>query len=295
MPYECCSHPLGLLIASSAAIFRKRATHTGGECCHATAFRFAIDASNCDEARAVIGEAIALARKEQLATTALAAARGNDDVPSGRPARGVARLVPMSQFGDAVAPRATRLVCVLSLLLFGGCAQNLPSAPPPAQPPAPPPAEESADASQPEPEPEFEEPMAVVLGDKPLPVAQGALERIDCLTGDDDEHARVAIEARGSQVTSLAYYSRWRFQTCSIALDPRDQKARWRRTVDGATRIQTPYGSFLIRSDRDAYIIEFRNVQRMKYCGMYGRISGEMTIKRRTAPPVCSAVGILNR
>jgi len=142
--------------------------------------------------------------------------------------------------------------------------------------------------------PPIEDPMTVYRTDKPLPLAKGDLERIDCLSGTEDLHARMALEARGGQVTSFSYYSRWNFRTCSISLDQRNPQVRWRLTEDGATRVQTPHGSFLIRADAENYRFEFRNVERMKFCGMYGRTNGEMVIKRRSAPPQCEAWGILD-
>lgn len=143
--------------------------------------------------------------------------------------------------------------------------------------------------------PPIEDPMTVHRTDQPLLLAKGELERIDCLSGTEDLHARMALEARGGQVTNFAYYSRWNFRTCSISLDQRNPQVRWRLTEDGATRVQTPHGSFLIRADAEHYRFEFRNVERMKFCGMYGRISGEMVIKRRSEPPQCEAWGILDR
>ena len=94
---------------------------------------------------------------------------------------------------------------------------------------------------------------------------------------------------------SFAYYSRWQFYTCSIYLDQRDPKTRWRRTADGATRVQTPQGSFVIHADPESYVFEFQNVQRAKFCGMYGSINGTMTILRNTWPPRCTVGGILER
>ena len=139
------------------------------------------------------------------------------------------------------------------------------------------------------------DPMAEVSGDKPLPVAKGGIEQIDCLNGEERLHARLALEARGGQVTSFAYYSRWQFLTCSIYLDLLDPKVRWRRTAEGATRVQTPQGSFVIHTDPDSYVFEFQNVQRAKFCGMYGAINGTMTILRNTSPPRCMVAGILDR
>jgi len=173
------------------------------------------------------------------------------------------------------------------LLMLAGCAQVRP----PAAITTTPPLDAAIDVPE---EAPIEDPMTVHRTDKPLPLAKGKLERIDCLSGKEDLHARMALEARGGQVTNFAYYSRWSFKTCSIHLDQRDAKIRWRRTDDGATRVQTPHGSFLIRADADSYRFEFHNVERMKFCGMYGRMSGEMVIKRRSDPPRCEAQGILD-
>lgn len=186
---------------------------------------------------------------------------------------------------------------LLGLTILAGCAQLRPLGPaaPTPQPDA------AAGIQVPDETPieapvevPIEDPMTVHRTDKPLPLAKGKLERIDCLSGKETLHARMALEARGGQVTNFAYYSRWSFKTCSISLDQRDGKVRWRRTEDGATRVQTPHGSFLIRADADSYRFEFRNVERMKFCGMYGRMSGEMVIKRHSDPPRCEARGILD-
>lgn len=139
------------------------------------------------------------------------------------------------------------------------------------------------------------DPMAEMKDDKPLTLAKGPVEQIDCLSGQERLHARMALEARGGQVTSFAYYSRWQFYTCSIYLDHLDSKTRWRKTADGATRVQTPQGSFVIHADPEAYVFEFQNVERAKHCGMYGAINGTMTILRNTVPPRCTVAGILDR
>lgn len=187
---------------------------------------------------------------------------------------------------------------LIAAVLISGCAQvrlpgipgqpGLPGLPAPQPPDTPPPPEASL------PEPFVEDPMAVFAGDKPPPLAKGAVERIDCLSGKEDLHARIAIEARGGQVLGFAYYSRWRFQTCSIHLQQQDPLVRWRLTEDGATRVQTPHGSFLIRADAENYSFEFLNVERMRFCGMYGRISGIMVVKRKAEPPQCTTNGVLD-
>ena len=186
----------------------------------------------------------------------------------------------------------------MTLLMLAGCTPM--RQPTPTVPPADRTPEISTDAPLEAPSTQgqiampIEDPMAAHRGDRALPRTLGKVERIDCRSGEDDLQARIAFEARGDQVVNFAYYSRWSFQTCSISLDQKTWNARWRLTQDGATRVQTPYGSFLIRSDANSFRFEFLNVERMKFCGMYGRIRGELVVKRGTNPPQCEARGILD-
>lgn len=139
------------------------------------------------------------------------------------------------------------------------------------------------------------DPMADVPGDKPLPaVRQGAVERIDCMSGKEAVHARIAVEAQGEQVLSFAYYSKWKPRTCSLDFERNANGTKWRLTPDGATRVQTPQGRFLIRARADAFVFEFDGVQRRKFCGMPGEINGTMTVKRGSGKPECSVVGVLD-
>ncbi len=139
------------------------------------------------------------------------------------------------------------------------------------------------------------DPMGDIFGDGPLPVAQGAVEQIDCKTGEEDLHARMALEAHGGQVTWFAYYSKWKPRTCSIDFEFLDSKSKWRLTAEGATRVQSPFGSFIIRTNPDEYVFEFRDIQRMRFCGMMGTTNGTMTIRRKVAPPECSVQGVMDR
>lgn len=142
--------------------------------------------------------------------------------------------------------------------------------------------------------PEYD-PMADVPGDQPLPaVQQGAVERIDCMSGKEAVHARIAFEARGGQVLNFAYYSKWKPRTCSIDFERNGDGTKWRLTPDGATRVYTPQGRFLIRTRADAYVFEFERVQRRKFCGMPGEINGTMTVKRGAGKPLCFATGVLD-
>ena len=177
----------------------------------------------------------------------------------------------------------------LTAILLGACAQiKLVMQPGQLQPQI----EDQSAAMEPPPVVK-KNPMADVPGDKPLPVLRGAVERIDCKTGKDDLHARIAFEAHGGQLAYFAYYSIWKPRTCSLDFARDASGTKWRLTPDGATRVQTPEGRFLIRTRADAYVFEFEDVQRQKFCGMSGEINGTMTVKRGGTPE-CSAVGIMD-
>src|SRR5580765_2399162 len=89
-------------------------------------------------------------------------------------------------------PRIGALAIVT--LLFGACALERTRDAAPTRPPQPQPVPDS----QVEPgRPALVDPMVDVPGDRPLPAASGAYERYDCLTGVENEHARIAFEARG--------------------------------------------------------------------------------------------------
>jgi hypothetical protein len=136
--------------------------------------------------------------------------------------------------------------------------------------------------------------MADVPGDNPLPALAGAYERMDCTHGGEDLHARMAFEARGGRVVNFAYYSKWKPRTCAFDFSRTSPGTKWRLTPDGATRVHTPEGRFLIRTMKDAYVFEFEQVQRGRYCGMPGSINGSMTVKRFVRKPDCSVSGIMD-
>lgn len=179
---------------------------------------------------------------------------------------------------------------VVLTLLLGACAHEQPMVmrPPPelvTEKPA-----ESAEEVQDE-----IDRMADVPGDRRLPALDGELEQIDCKVGSEDLHARMALEARGGQVAGFSYYSKWRPRTCSLDMQRADPMTKWRLTGDGATRVQTRHGSFLIRALPGAYEVEFIDVERQPYCGMDGHTNGKMTVKRRSSKPQCSVAGLLDR
>jgi hypothetical protein len=133
------------------------------------------------------------------------------------------------------------------------------------------------------------------LGAKPLPaILTGETERFDCTSGTPTSHARIAFETRGGQVLGFAYYSIWKPRTCSIHFMRDTAGSKWTTAPDGTDHVHTSQGRFVIRTSADAYVFEFQNVQREKFCGMPGAINGTMTIKRDPVRPQCSAAGIMD-
>ena len=122
---------------------------------------------------------------------------------------------------------------------------------------------------------------------------RGPIEKYDCKVGSEDQHARIAVLAQGGQVQSVAYYSKWKPRTCSVNLQRGDAFSRWKDTGD-ATTVSTEFGDFLIQASRSEYQLFFREVDRMHYCGMMGKLNGSMTVTRG-AKRQCSVEGIMDR
>ncbi len=194
--------------------------------------------------------------------------------------------------------RSVMLAAASAVLLLNACAPISPIVRPDGQPPV----DTTMPGVTPQVIPEVVparpriDTMADVPGDKPLPVVaiKGALERIDCKDGEEDLHARIAFEARGGRVANFAYYSKWKPRTCALDFTRTSPGTKWRLTPDGATRVHTPQGRFLIRTLADAYVFEFEQVDRARFCGMPGDINGTMTIKRSASKPECSVAGIMD-
>jgi hypothetical protein len=127
-----------------------------------------------------------------------------------------------------------------------------------------------------------------------LAIQTGEIERFDCTSGTPTWHARIAFEAQGGQVLGFAYYSIWKPRTCSIEFMRDTVGSKWIAAPDGTDHVDTAQGRFVIRTSADAYVFEFQNVQRGKFCGMPGEINGTMMIKRDPARPHCSVVGIMD-
>lgn len=131
---------------------------------------------------------------------------------------------------------------------------------------------------------------------KGLPVAgapAGRLEKLACFTGSEDRHARIGVEVVNQRVAYFAYYSKWKPRTCSIEARRGGPYGRW--TDNGSTSTVTladHKGTLIIERQGNGYRFGFRNVDRMRYCGMEGKINGSLTVSHgRNA---CAVQGVMD-
>ena len=128
-------------------------------------------------------------------------------------------------------------------------------------------------------------------GGKP---ARVKVEKLACRLGTEDEHARIAVQLADGKVDSFAYYSKWKPQTCSMDVKRGDAYSTWEDA--GSRTVVTLFednGAFLIEHAPGRYHFIFRNIDRMRYCGMEGKVSGSLTIFR--GRPQCVLEGVMNR
>lgn len=128
-------------------------------------------------------------------------------------------------------------------------------------------------------------------GGKP---ARAKIEKLACRLGTEDEHARIAVQLADGKVDSFAYYSKWKPQTCSMDVKRGDAYSTWEDA--GSRTVVTLFednGAFLIEHAPGRYHFIFRNIDRMRYCGMEGKVSGSLTIFK--GRPQCVLEGVMNR
>ncbi len=105
------------------------------------------------------------------------------------------------------------------------------------------------------------------------------VEKLTCMLGTEDRHARIAVEVKDGRVESFAYYSKWKPRTCSVHVEREDPYSNW-EDAGRFTVVMTDKGAFLIENrPRDVHFL-FRDVDRMFYCGMEGKITGTLTVIR---------------
>jgi hypothetical protein len=120
------------------------------------------------------------------------------------------------------------------------------------------------------------------------------IEKLACRLGTEDQHARIAVELHDNKVYRFAYYSKWKPRTCSMDVLRDDAFSKWEDTADvTVVTLVDDTGAFLINHERNSYKFIFRNIDRMRYCGMEGKVSGSLTIFRGKSQ--CVLEGVMDR
>lgn len=122
---------------------------------------------------------------------------------------------------------------------------------------------------------------------------RGRLEKLECKLGTEDRHARIAVELIGGRLKSLAYYSKWAPRTCSVHIVRDDAYSKWEDP--GSVTIVTlneEKGAFLIDYSRTSVKFLFRDIDRERFCGMTGKITGTLTVTRGRAQ--CELEGVMD-
>lgn len=124
-------------------------------------------------------------------------------------------------------------------------------------------------------------------------VLKGKLEKLSCKLGTEDRHARIAVELIGGKTKSVAYYSKWKPRTCSVHIMRDDAFSKWEDTghVTIVTLIEEK-GSFLIDHEKQFVKFLFRDIDRERFCGMPGKITGSLTLTRGKAQ--CELEGVMD-
>ncbi len=131
-------------------------------------------------------------------------------------------------------------------------------------------------------------------GSKAAKKKRAKIEKLACRLGTEDEHARIAVLLADGKVDNFAYYSKWKPRTCSMDVKRDDAFSRWVDT--GNTTVVTlveEKGAFLIDHGPGRYHFIFRDIDRMRYCGMEGKVNGTLTIYK--GKPQCEVSGVMDR
>ena len=124
--------------------------------------------------------------------------------------------------------------------------------------------------------------------------AKPKVEKLACKLGTEDQHARIAVELVNGRVNRFAYYSKWKPRTCSMEVQRDDAYSKWVDTGDvTVVTLIEDKGAFLIDHERNRVHFIFREIDRMRYGGMEGKVSGSLTIFR--GKPQCELDGVMDR
>jgi hypothetical protein len=129
---------------------------------------------------------------------------------------------------------------------------------------------------------------------RPAKAAPRKIETLACRLGTEDSHARIAVELLDGRVNRFAYYSKWKPRTCSMEVVRGDAFSQW--LDQGATTavvLRDEMGSLWIDHGQGRVHFTFSDVDRVRYCGMEGKINGYLTVRR--ADSRCELHGLLER
>lgn len=122
---------------------------------------------------------------------------------------------------------------------------------------------------------------------------RGRRENLSCTLGTEDRQARIAVELIGGRVKSFAYYSKWKPRTCSVHIMRDDSFSKWEDTGSVTlVSLNEEKGAFLIDYSRRAVKFLFRDIDRERFCGMEGKITGSLTVTRGRSR--CELEGVMD-
>ena len=129
------------------------------------------------------------------------------------------------------------------------------------------------------------------IGTDTVAKAVKRIEKLACFTGVQDRHARIGVQLVNGKVDYFAYYSKWKPRTCSIAAERNGPYSHWEER-GGTLKVTLvdDKGAFTIDHKGGTYRFVFRNIDRMRYCGMSGKINGSLTVVRGKSSCVVQGV-----
>ena len=119
-----------------------------------------------------------------------------------------------------------------------------------------------------------------------------SLEKLTCRTGPNDEQVRLIVEAVKGRAMEFAFYSRLGTRVCSIHGRRGDAHTKWEDAegASGKAVVKLFTGSAVLEYEPGHVKIQFSDVNRMHYCGMYGELNG--SIEAVMKKPECGMQGL---
>lgn len=119
-----------------------------------------------------------------------------------------------------------------------------------------------------------------------------ALEKLTCRTGPNDEQVRLIVEAVKGRAMEFAFYSRLGTRVCSIHGRRGDAHTKWEDAegASGKAVIRLFTGNAVLQYEPGHVKLQFSDVDRMHYCGMYGGLNGSIEVAHKK--PECVMQGL---